>query len=124
MSLTNTTVQTIKCDAPGCDKELTFAQSQTPEFVKNNPWLRSVRIVQGIFTENPQIPNKVFVYCSDTCEVNGTGTGKHNPIEKKLVEMPTGEALAAVRAAAQAAEATRVGDQALREGKGINVVPA
>ncbi len=117
MSIANSVVQTIKCDAPGCDKAIIFAQSETPEVVKANAWLRGVRIVQGLFTENPNIPNKTFVYCSDTCEVNGTGTGKHNPIEKKVIEMPTGDQLAAIRAAAAQAQAVAEGTQALKEGR-------
>jgi len=116
LAITNQVVQTIKCDAPGCDKLVTFAVSQTEETIKNNPWLKTTRLVQIMLKEGPQAPDKTFTYCSDVCEVEGIKTLKHNFEEKKLIQMPTGDQLAAVRAAAQAAEAARTADAALREG--------
>lgn len=116
MSINNTVVQTIQCDAPGCDHAVTFAVSQTDETIKANPWLKTTRLVQIMLKEHPQAPDKTFTYCSDVCEVKGAETLKHNFEEKKLIQMPTGDQLAAVRAAAQAAEAVKVGDKALREG--------
>jgi hypothetical protein len=117
-------VRTIKCDAAGCDKTVTFAQSEAEQAVKDNPWIRTVRILQNIFSPNPQQPPKVFVYCSDTCEVKGVESGAHNPVEKKIIQMPSGDALAAVKAAAAAAEAARVGTQALKEGRDVSIQPA
>jgi hypothetical protein len=122
--INDVSVRTIKCDAPGCDKTATFAQSEAEQAVKDNPWIKTVRILQNIFSPNPQQAPKVFVYCSDVCEVQGVQSGLHNPVEKKIISMPTGDALAAVKAAAAAAEAARVGTQALREGRDVSIQPA
>jgi len=124
LSIVNTLVQTIKCDAPGCDKSVTFAQSQAEETVKNNPWLKNTRLINLLIKENPQTPDKSFTYCSDVCEVEGIKTLKHNYKEPNLIQMPGGDQLAAVRAAAQAAEAARTADTALREGAPVNIQPA
>lgn len=124
MSIVNTLVQTIRCDAPGCEKFVTFAQSQAEETIKANPWLKNVRIVGALLKEHPQAPDKSFTYCSDICEVEGVKTQKHNYKEPNLIQMPSGDQLAAVRAAAQAAEAARTAEIALREGAPVSIQPA
>jgi hypothetical protein len=122
--ISDVSVRTIKCDAPGCDKTVTYAESEAAQAIKDNPWVRTVRILQNVFSLNPQQPPRVFVYCSDPCEVKGVESGAHNPIEKKIIQPPTGDALAAVKAAAAAAEANRAGTQALKEGRDVSIQSA
>lgn len=124
MGIVNTTVQTIKCDAPGCDKLITFAAPEGEQIIKNTPWLRTARTIIRLIPHDPQQAPKSFTYCSDVCEVNGVKTGEHNLPEPKLIQMPTGDAQSQIRAAVQAVEAQRAGEAALREGKPVNIQPA
>lgn len=74
--------RTIKCDAPECDKTVTF-DPQVPDQVIGLPdWIRTTRTVQ--------LGNRAsFTYCSDVCEVKGVTTGNHNVPEPKQVQEAT-----------------------------------
>jgi hypothetical protein len=106
--------RTIKCDSPGCTKEVLYDRKDEKAIFENpeNSWLKTTRIVQSADGRN-------IVYCSDTCEVTGTATGKHNvPEPPKIV---TASNPAAVVAAAQAAANARAQEAAIRAGQPAKV---
>lgn len=114
MPLIDSVIRTIACDAPSCNKQLLFDRKDEKGVFENpdNAWLKSTRIVQSADGRN-------IVYCSDTCEVNGTATGKHNlPEPPKIV---TAANPAAIAAAAHAAAAARQAEQAIRDGQPTKV---
>lgn len=114
MSIIDSVIRTIACDAPGCDKSLLFDRKDEKSVFENsdNVWLKSTRIVQSADGRN-------IVYCSDTCEVKGTATGKHNiPEAPKIV---TAANPAAIVAAATAAAAARQTEEAIRNGQPAKV---
>lgn len=118
MSIHDTVIRTITCNGPECKNTVTFEQKENKEAVDANPWLKSARVIQTGDGRN-------LVYCSDVCEVNGVGSGAHNPPEaKKVIEMPTGGSLDAIKKAAAAAKAAEEGTKALREGRPVNIQPA
>lgn len=117
MSIQDTVIRTIKCEADGCPNEILFDRKEEQQiFAKpENAWLRGVRLVQTADGRN-------IAYCSDDCEVKGVASGKHNlPEPKRIIE--TGNA-AAVNAAAQAAANAKAAEAVVREGTGgkIHVV--
>lgn len=82
MAIQDVTTRTIKCDAPGCTKEVTFHPDNQEEIAKLPDWLRAMRSVA--------LGNgKKFFYCSDECEVNGVTTGEHNIPEPPKVQGAT-----------------------------------
>lgn len=110
----NATVRTISCDAQDCNKSVIFDLTQEKQVFEapENAWLKTTRVVQSADGRNS-------VYCSDTCEVKGVATGKHNiPDAPKIV--PVGNS-AAVAAAAQAAAHARSTEEAIRTGKPAKV---
>lgn len=111
MSIQDTVVRTIKCEAEGCPNEILFDRKEEQQvFGKpENAWLKGVRLVQTADGRN-------IAYCSDDCEVKGVATGKHNlPEPKRIIE--TGNA-AAVQAAAQAQLNAKAAEKLVREGTG------
>lgn len=109
--------RTVTCDAPSCKNTVTFEQRENNqrgylELLEKHAWLRTVRQVQAAGTQ--------FIYCSDTCELESVGLGKHNASEPKTVVLPEG-ANAVAHAAAQA-KAIEDGTRALKSGTGIRVV--
>jgi len=97
----------IKCDAPGCDKDVEFDLKDIPAIQKIE-WLKGVRVVQTG-------DNRSFSYCSDVCEVKGITTSAHNLKEPPKVAVATEADMKA--AAAQAQAAVEI-DKALKTGEG------
>lgn len=122
MAILATTFQTISCNI--CDNTVTFnaAEFQTPagqkEVLENNTWLRTYRAVNTI------LDGRQFGYCSDECLIKAVEAGTFNPIEKKVIEFPTGGTDAAVRRAAAEAAAKVEGTKRLKEGQSVNIQPA
>jgi hypothetical protein len=112
----DSTIRTISCDGPACEKRVIFEQGDKSVFEKpENEWLKNSRVVS---TND----GRVLSYCSDTCEVNNITAGKHNVQEQPKIEHNANPA--AIAMAAQAAARARQADQALRDGKGgIQVAP-
>jgi len=98
--------RTIKCDGPGCDKQIEFELSDV-KTIEATEWLLGVRaVVAG--------DERKFCYCSDVCEVKGVTTGQHNIKEKPTV-VPASEG--DVRAAAAQAGADAATTEALKTGQ-------
>lgn len=122
MAIVATTFQTISCNS--CEKTVTFdaAVFQTPagqkETIEANPWLRTFRMVNTI------LDGRVNGYCSDECLLKAVEAGTFNPIEKKVIEMPTGGNLEAIKRAAAAAKAAEEGTKRLKEGQPVDIRPA
>lgn len=103
--------RTIKCDGPGCDKEVRFDLKDI-KAIQAIDWLKGVRVVQTG-------DNRAFSYCSDVCEVKGVTTSAHNLKEK--VEPPTvipAASDADVKAAAIQAAGDAAATEALKTGQG------
>lgn len=116
MPITPTQVLTITCDE--CAITATFPVNEqgqtTPDVIEANPWLKARRLVGTTY-------GKTFVYCSDTCEVKGTGKGQHNmPEPKKIIDAPANAA--AVQAALQSAKAAAEANAAIKAGQPANIV--
>jgi hypothetical protein len=95
MPISDAVSRTIKCDAPECDKTVTFDPQIPDQVIALPDWIRTTRTVQ--------LGNRAsFTYCSDICEVKGVTTGSHNVPEPKQVA----EATAADQKAAEAATDT------------------
>ena|SRR5208283_1935683 len=110
MTILDTVVRTIGCDAFGCTKQVVFDRKEEKTIFDKpeNAWLKTSRVVQSADGRN-------LVYCSDECELKGTASGKHNmPEPKAIVE---GSATA-VAIAAQQAAAAKQAEQTLRDGTG------
>lgn len=120
MSVQDVVIETAKCDNPACDKQAVFPRLQQgvlPETLEKFPWLKTSRSVQTA-------DGRSFYYCTSVCEVEGIKAGLHEPPEpKKVIEMPTGPALDAIKQAAQAELARRQGTQALKEGRPVTLQP-
>lgn len=116
MAIQDVVVETVKCDNPACTSEAVFPKLQNgvlPEVLEKNPWLKTARLIQTA-------DGRVRYYCTDVCEVAGIKTGEHNPPEpKKVIDMPSGPALEAIKKAAAEELARRQGTQALKEGKQV-----
>lgn len=111
MSILDTVVRTIKCEAEGCPNEVIFDRKEEQQvFAKpENAWMKGIRLVQTADGRN-------IAYCSDDCEVKGVATGKHNlPEPKRIIESGNS---AAVQAAAQAAANAKAAEQIVRSGSG------
>ncbi len=114
MSIVDSVIRTISCDAEGCTNQVLFDRTVEKETFADpkNIWLKSTRVVQSADGRN-------IVYCSDACEVKGTATGKHNiPEPTKIV---TAANPAAITAAAAAAAQARSAEQAIRDGQPTKV---
>ena len=114
MTILDSTIRTLACDAPGCTKQVIFdhKEAQTVLALPENVWVKGHRIIVTA-------DNRNFAYCSDICEVKGIETGKHNVLEAPKV-VPVGNA-AAIAAAAQAAAQARQTDAAIRSGQTAKV---
>lgn len=100
----------INCDS--CDKMVKFAMKDAATINDAHPWLKSLRVIQ---TNDA----RMFVYCSDPCEVKGVTSGVHNPVEKPRIISDGSEA--AVNAAAAQAKATAEADAKLRAGEDVKI---
>lgn len=114
MTILDSVIRTIKCDAEGCGKEVIFDRKdeQTTFADPNNIWLKSTRVVQSADGRN-------LVYCSDACEVNGAATGKHNIPEPPKIQPASNSAQ--VEAAAKLAQARAAAEAAIRQGQPANI---
>jgi len=109
MSISDAVSRTIKCDAPECDKLVTFDPQVQADVIALPDWVRTLR--------NVQLGNRAtFSYCSDVCEVKGVTTGNHNVPEPKQVEeaTPAQAKLAAQQSDAVNQMRARPGDAAPR----------
>ena len=107
MPFSDKQLRTIKCDGPGCDKEVEFDLKDF-KTIQAIEWLNGIRVVQTG-------DNRAFTYCSDVCEVKGVTTGAHNlKGPSKITAATEGEVR---QAAAQAAQAAAT-DKALKTGEG------
>jgi hypothetical protein len=117
MAIIDNVFRTVTCDGPSCKKTVTFEQKQDQSGVKEamekEPWIKTCRVTQQVSG------GRNFVYCSDTCELEGVASGKHNPEERKVIVAPQG-ANALQLAAAQAA-AAEAATKALKEGAGVTL---
>ena len=104
----------IACDAAGCTRQITYDLKDEKATFENpeNAWMKSLRVVQTA-------DGRPYAYCSDTCEVNGTATGKHNVLEQPKIQ-PAASA-AQIAAAAQMAAQAKAADAAIREGQTAKV---
>jgi hypothetical protein len=106
MPILNAQYVTITCNnAPKCDKTITYEGKTEQEVFANpaNAWVQGLR---RVVTSD----NRMLVYCSDACELEGIGTGEHNrPLPKKIIDgIATAQQVqAAAQAAALAEEATK-----------------
>jgi hypothetical protein len=114
MSILDSQIRSIVCDGPGCGKEVMFDLKDQKTVFENpdNVWLKSTRITQTGDGRN-------LVYCSDTCEVKGVATGKHNIPEAPKIITPTNPA--AIIEAARAAQQAKQAEQAIRDGQPTKV---
>lgn len=114
MPILDSQIRQIKCDAPGCTKEVLFDRKDERATFENpdNAWLKSTRVIQSADGRN-------LAYCSDLCEVEGTRTGKHNIPEAPKVA-PTATQ-AEVSAAVAMAKARADADAAIRKGAPASV---
>jgi hypothetical protein len=115
MGFTDEQYRTIKCDGPGCPKEVRFDLKDV-KAIQAIDWLKGVRVIQTG-------DNRAFSYCSDVCEVKAVTTGKHNLIEKleppKIIPTATeGD----VKAAAAQVEGEAKLTEALQTGEGEALV--
>lgn len=110
MPFSDKQLRTIKCDGPGCDKEVEF-DLRDAAAIQAIDWLKGVRVVQTG-------DNRAFSYCSDVCEVKGVTTLQHNLKEKSLVAPATE---ADVRAASVQAAGDAAATEALKNGEAARV---
>ena len=106
MSFTDTHLRRIKCDAPGCDKDVEFDLKDVKK-IQAIEWLKGVRVIQTG-------DNRNLSYCSDVCEVKGVTTANHNVKEPPKVQPATGAV--DVQQAVQRAAAESEANKALHDG--------
>lgn len=102
MPLSDIPVRTIACDAAGCANAVTFARTDEKAVFEDpkNAWLKTTRTISTA-------DGRVLLYCSDTHEVEGVATGKHNiPEPPKIVPASNPQAVAMAAQSAAAARAT------------------
>ena len=105
-------VTLVKCELLECPREASFDMATKEKVMADNPWLRTYRTVQTG-------DNRFIGYCSDTCEVRGVTSGKHNvPDPPKIVPAANAGAIAL---AAQAAANAKKAEQAIRDGQPANI---
>lgn len=119
MGIVDATFRTLTCGS--CDKTTTFnvQDFQNPELRKNvlneTPWINTYRIL------NTVLDGRVWGFCSDECTLKAMEKGEFNPVEKKLVQFPTGGNLEAIkRAAADAAQKAEL-ERRLKAGEDVQV---
>lgn len=113
MSTVISSFVSLSCDAPDCDKNVTFPQTEQAqaEALLEHPWLNSLR-----FVNTPD--GRKFNYCSDECEAKAIGLGTHNKLEKRII---TESNPASVNLAAKAAEQARIAEAKIRAGQSVTV---
>jgi len=110
MSVIDVALRTITCNT--CGKTVTFDPQNAKTLLEDNPWVKTVRIIQTLQGRN-------FAYDSDECELKAIEEGHHNPEEaKKVIAMPGAGAIAVAAAAAEAQERA---NKALKEGSGVTL---
>lgn len=115
MAILDVQIRTIACNGPNCDKTITFDQAQYKETVNATPWLQTMRVIQTS-------TGAVFAYCSDTCEMENTATGVHNPPEtKKIVDISTAGGNNAIALAAEAAKRAIEATKSLKAGAPVTL---
>ncbi len=104
----------ITCDGLGCTKQIMYDIKDEKATFENpdNAWMKSLRVVQTA-------DGRPYAYCSDTCEVKGAATGRHNVLEQPKV-IPANSAAQVAQAAMAAANAQKQ-DQAIRDGQPAKV---
>ena len=114
MPIIDSQIRQIKCDGPGCTRDLIYDRKDEQATFQNpdNSWLKSTRITQTADGRN-------LVSCSDACEVESIKTGKHNIPEAPKVA-PAASA-ADVSAAVAMAKARAEADAAIRAGQPTKV---
>lgn len=114
MGVIQATIRTVKCDK--CEITTTFEVTErgvAQEIVDANPWLSTGRLINTT-------DGRVYFYCSDKCEVEGTASGLHNkPEPKKIIDSPANNQAVAVAAAIAAQRDAST--KALKEGTGGKV---
>jgi hypothetical protein len=112
MSVIESLFRTITCDT--CGKSVTFDPKDPQSALEENPWIKTVRIVQRI------ADGRNFCYDSDECELKSVAAGQHNPEEpKKVVAFPGGAQ--AIAQAAAAAKAQEESNRALKSGSPVTL---
>ena len=81
MPFTDEQYRTIKCDGPGCPKEVRFDLKDV-KAIKAIDWLKGVRVVQTG-------DNRALSYCSDVCEVKAVTTDMKSVVVTRLLESTT-----------------------------------
>ncbi len=115
MSIIDSVIRTIRCElSEDCKHEITFDRKDEQTIFGNaeNAWLKGTRVIQTADARN-------LVYCSDSCEVKGTATGKHNLPEPPKIQ--TASNPAQVEAAAKLALARSQAEAAIRSGAPANI---
>lgn len=119
MGIVDATFRTLTCGS--CDKTTTFnvQDFQNPELRKNvlneTPWISTYRIL------NTVLDGRVWGFCSDECTLKAMEKGEFNPVEKKLVQFPTGNNLEAIKQAAAAAAQKAELERRLKAGEDVQV---
>ena len=114
MSIIDSQIRNIKCDAPNCTKEVIYDRKDERTVFENpeNAWLKNTRITQTADGRN-------LVSCSDVCNVELVKTGKLNiPEAPKVAAAGTA---ADVSAAVALAKARAEADAAIRTGQPAQV---
>ena len=115
MSIVDAQIRSISCNGPKCDKTVTFDVKNHEQVSKDNPWLSTGRNVGTVF-------GATFFYCSDTCEMENTAAGAHNPpVPKNVVDISEAGGQNAIRLAAEAAKRTEQATKDLKDGKPVTL---
>jgi hypothetical protein len=108
---TQVSVFVAVCDGPDCNRAAIY--EGTPEgrkkAVEAEPWLDQVRYV--ILEDQTKL-----LYCSDVCEVNAIGAGKHRSSNQKKIQQVGKQA--EIQALAMAEQRARETTKALQSGEG------
>jgi hypothetical protein len=115
MSITDVQIRTITCNGPNCTKTVTFDVKDHERITADNPWLIATRQVGTSFGAS-------LIYCSDTCEMEATASGAHNPpTPKAVVDISEAGGQNAIRLAAEAAKKAEEATNRLKQGKPIQI---
>lgn len=110
MSIVVSQIQTVTCDV--CGKTITFDVKDAQKVISETPWMLTSRTIQ-------RLDNQHYTYCGDSCEVSGVATGNHNiPEQKKIAEVTSSSAQAAIEMAAKSARLAEEATKAIKSGSG------
>ena len=114
MAIIDSQIRQIKCDGPGCTRDIIFDRKDERMTFENpdNSWLKATRVTQTADGRN-------LVTCSDACNVELIKTGKCNLPEAPKVA--TAATQAEVSAAVAMAKARAEADAAIRSGQPTQV---